>query len=172
MHPDLWSDKIFYRGSGNDVQLSANKSKRALGYQGGNENTSCQPYIRQIRSLANGIHCRFIGHGDCRCAPGTIHPSATASWSMCLSRVKSAISCFNRRFSSSNCLSCLSSATPIPANCFRHRKNEVSVTPNLHGHMPVTRQTSTMGTPESASRNADIICSSAKLFLAIEWSFL
>src|SRR4051794_32667978 len=45
----------------------------------------------------------------------------STSWSICLSRVKSATSCFRRRFSSSTSRNLRSSAIPIPAN-FRFQR--------------------------------------------------
>ena len=75
------------------------------------------------------------------------------SCSICLSRVRSAMICFNLKFSSSSCLSLLSSGTPRPPYFFFQLKNVASL-------IPIFRQTSSTFTPVSACFNAKMICDS------------
>src|SRR6476646_5504925 len=58
----------------------------------------------------------------------------STSCNMCLSRVRSATNPFNRRFSSSSCLSHLSSLTPIPAYPFFPTIQSSFADPELPAH--------------------------------------
>src|SRR6476646_6429521 len=58
----------------------------------------------------------------------------STSCNMCLSRVRSATNPFNRRFSSSSCLSRLSSLTPIPAYLFFPTIQSSFADPELPAH--------------------------------------
>jgi len=85
----------------------------------------------------------------------------STSWSICLSRLRSATMRFNRRFSSSSCLKRRSSETPRPPYFFFHRKYVCSA-------IPIFRQTSATRVPVSACRSANAICSSVNFDFFID----
>lgn len=82
---------------------------------------------------------------------------------MCLSRLRSATSCFSCRFSASKCFKRLSSPTPRSHYTFFQRYKACS-------GIPIRRMTSATSVPVSACFSANAICSSVYLDFSISSS--
>src|SRR6185436_16726251 len=88
---------------------------------------------------------------------GLHHFRDRASWSICLSSVKSATTRLSRPFSASSCFRRFASETSIPANFFRQMEMVARLTPNC-------RTASAIGIPPSIAFTTLTICSSVNLF--------